>query len=234
MIHIHDTRDIPLVRIRRLRETEEKYRILGVTDFSPLGDREGLEYQWQLISSAVMFRDNYSCRVCNLSRLTGIHGNKAWKRMHLDVQVHHIIPRKDGGNSNFRNLITLCESCHRKTFSTNYTGIPVRDVIPLEKFNQKIPVIVPQHIEIESPRVISKIDEISVIQDDNKGILQAVREYGSSANLPVTLLNEREFSEILKYIHEKEGASYITLPETFGNTGYIRAFTDRDGKIIIS
>lgn len=234
MNHIHDIRDIPLVRIRRLRETGEKFRILGVTDFSPYGDRGGFEYQWQLISSAVLFRDNYSCRVCGLSRLTGIRGDSAWKRMHLDVQVHHIIPRKDAGNSNFRNLITLCEACHRKTFSMGYTGIPVNSVISLEKFNMRIPVIIPQHLESDSPKVIYEVDEMLVFQEDATGILMAAREEGSSASLPVSLMDKGEFSDALRELRKNGDTSYITLPDRFGNAGHIRAFINRDGNIIIS
>ncbi|NJO00090.1 MAG: HNH endonuclease [Anaerolineales bacterium] len=31
------------------------------------------------------------------------------------LQVHHIIPKEQGGNDSLENLITLCTSCHQTT-----------------------------------------------------------------------------------------------------------------------
>jgi len=46
----------------------------------------------------VLERDHNKCQICN-SR-----GN---------LHIHHIIQRRNGGNHNIDNLITLCGSCHR-------------------------------------------------------------------------------------------------------------------------
>jgi 5-methylcytosine-specific restriction endonuclease McrA len=41
--------------------------------------------------------------------------------------VHHIIPRKDGGAHNLKNLITLCEEHHKETFKNGYAGLEILD-----------------------------------------------------------------------------------------------------------
>ena len=46
----------------------------------------------------VLERDKRSCRICN-SR--------------SNLEIHHIIKRRDGGKNNLDNLITLCKKCHR-------------------------------------------------------------------------------------------------------------------------
>ena len=45
----------------------------------------------------VLRRDNHQCRNCNC---------------HLDVQVHHVLPRSQGGSNLSHNLVTLCGICH--------------------------------------------------------------------------------------------------------------------------
>ena len=42
--------------------------------------------------------DGWECRICGQD---------------YSLEVHHIIPRKNGGNHNADNLITLCNGCHR-------------------------------------------------------------------------------------------------------------------------
>lgn len=44
-------------------------------------------------------RDNYRCKICGST-----------KKLH----VHHIIPRRLGGNNELSNLITLCAACHER------------------------------------------------------------------------------------------------------------------------
>ena len=45
----------------------------------------------------VLRRDQHRCRNCNC---------------HLDVQVHHVLPRSQGGSNLSHNLVTLCGICH--------------------------------------------------------------------------------------------------------------------------
>ncbi|MCB8924054.1 MAG: HNH endonuclease [Ardenticatenaceae bacterium] len=45
-------------------------------------------------------RDQYTCQHCQTKN--------------VDLQVHHVVPVKQGGQEQLDNLITLCHSCHHK------------------------------------------------------------------------------------------------------------------------
>lgn len=49
-------------------------------------------------------RDYYCCAICDDNR-------------HL--QVHHVVPRCQGGTNHMMNLITLCHRCHALVHGTN-------------------------------------------------------------------------------------------------------------------
>jgi len=51
-------------------------------------------------------RDNFECKCCGTS---------------LNLSTHHIIPLKQGGKTDERNLVTLCESCHNLAESGQLT-----------------------------------------------------------------------------------------------------------------
>jgi len=53
--------------------------------------------RWKTISLKILARDGFKCRRCG-------------SREHLTI--HHIVPRKRGGKTEPRNLITLCKKCH--------------------------------------------------------------------------------------------------------------------------
>lgn len=56
---------------------------------------------WSVIRKAILERDNYTCQKCK-------------KEKDYDkLEVHHKIPRAEGGDDDFNNLITLCYDCHR-------------------------------------------------------------------------------------------------------------------------
>lgn len=46
---------------------------------------------------AVYGRDGYCCALCDDNRT---------------IQVHHVVPRGQGGTNSMHNLITLCAQCH--------------------------------------------------------------------------------------------------------------------------
>lgn len=48
----------------------------------------------------VLRRDQYRCTVCGTSH---------------DLEVHHIVPRAEGGTNDPANLVTLCMACHSDT-----------------------------------------------------------------------------------------------------------------------
>ncbi|MCP4351767.1 MAG: hypothetical protein GY795_40410 [Desulfobacterales bacterium] len=65
----------------------------------------GKEYQKssrpdENLRTAALMRDGYMCRVCSKKRVR--------------LEAHHIVFRNRGGKDTIKNLITLCESCHKK------------------------------------------------------------------------------------------------------------------------
>lgn len=56
------------------------------------------------LRAAVLKRDHYRCRMC---------GQRPADDVNVTLDVHHIIPWKDGGLTERANLITVCLTCHR-------------------------------------------------------------------------------------------------------------------------
>ena len=63
------------------------------------GYQEGFDYGYSSRREAVLHRDNYTCQCCG--------------KKHVRLEVHHIVFRSMGGTDDERNLITLCEKCHK-------------------------------------------------------------------------------------------------------------------------
>lgn len=63
------------------------------------GYQEGFNYEYSSRREAVLNRDNYTCQCCG--------------KKHVRLEVHHIIFRSMGGTDDEKNLITLCEKCHK-------------------------------------------------------------------------------------------------------------------------
>ena len=64
------------------------------------GYQKGFNYGFLSRKEAVMNRDSYTCQICGAKNTR--------------LEVHHIVYRSKGGTDNEDNLITLCESCHKK------------------------------------------------------------------------------------------------------------------------
>lgn len=63
------------------------------------GYQKGFNYGYSSRREAVLHRDSYTCQCCG--------------KKHVRLEVHHIIFRSMGGTDDERNLITLCEKCHK-------------------------------------------------------------------------------------------------------------------------
>ena len=63
------------------------------------GYQQGFDYGYASRREAILHRDNYTCQCCG--------------KKHVRLEVHHIIFRSMGGTDDERNLITLCEKCHK-------------------------------------------------------------------------------------------------------------------------
>lgn len=64
------------------------------------GYQKGTLYGFANMKAYVLNRDKYTCQHCKTKNGT--------------LHVHHIIYRSNGGSDEETNLITLCESCHKK------------------------------------------------------------------------------------------------------------------------
>jgi hypothetical protein len=90
---------------------------------------------WQEIRHEVLQRDNRCCQVCGKE---------------YSGQVHHVIPRSQGGTNEFSNLITLCGKCHML-------------VSPVPKWLiTKLWKIPPEEISAASQAVQNRIDEVMI------------------------------------------------------------------------
>lgn len=63
------------------------------------GYQKGFNYEYASRREAVLYRDNYTCQCCG--------------KKYTRLEVHHIIFKSLGGSDDERNLITLCEKCHK-------------------------------------------------------------------------------------------------------------------------
>lgn len=63
------------------------------------GYQKGFDYEYSSRKEAVLHRDNYTCQCCGAKNTR--------------LEVHHIAYRSKGGTDDERNLITLCEKCHK-------------------------------------------------------------------------------------------------------------------------
>lgn len=64
------------------------------------GYQRGFNYGFSSRKEAVLNRDSYTCQICGAKNTR--------------LEVHHIVYRSKGGTNDEDNLITLCESCHKK------------------------------------------------------------------------------------------------------------------------
>ena len=51
--------------------------------------------------------DHYQCQICG-----DYHGKIYPSTITVQAQAHHIIPLSEGGKTELKNLITLCDLCH--------------------------------------------------------------------------------------------------------------------------
>ncbi len=204
--------EIPRLSPSLLRTVSERFGIEHVCDFTPHGRKGKNSAPWKRISSAVLVRDSYACRVCGKSSLSDLSTAKGTRQMHFAVQVHHIAPRKDGGSDSFENLITLCEECHRRTFKDNYSGVPGTR-ITLSTFGEMVSVAVPQD-SLQS----MKVDCNCRLLDYGRYFDTELNEYsvreriGSSIDLSVIKMKMSAFQDIAKVLEVEYGATgYVTM-----------------------
>jgi predicted restriction endonuclease len=92
-------------RLMGFNEEKVKWLVKQVNSFNLESTSQfTLDGFTERVREEIRQRDNYTCQICG--RVT-------------DLQVHHIIPRSNGGKHTLDNLITLCFPCHRHIDSGN-------------------------------------------------------------------------------------------------------------------
>ena len=97
-----------LVPISKVRYEYNNFDIQKLKDSNIQGAdyQYGILYQEENIKSYVRTRDNYTCQKCNTHSKDLPKGIKS--------EVHHILPKSQGGTTVPNNLITLCSKCHKQ------------------------------------------------------------------------------------------------------------------------
>lgn len=230
-------KDIPRLTYVKLQEVSDIAGITNVEDFDPEGDSQGNSLRWPTISKSVLIRDNYSCRVCGKSELSNFSTADQYNRIHLAVQVHHIVPKKDGGKETFRNLITLCEECHRKTFSNDYAGLPVSSQTTIYKFERKIKLCVREEWANSGPGEMQKgkLRDYSRTFDTATGTYRIVPRKGDSLDIVLMELESDQYRRICGIASAEFRAHDFTtlIAETGAGKQAVRVFTDEDGGLLV-
>ena len=73
-------------------------------------------FDWNHIRNRILKRDHYTCQYCIKKDQTTIPISRS------KLEVHHIIPRCQGGSDLDDNLITLCIECHKIETKKLYTN----------------------------------------------------------------------------------------------------------------
>lgn len=84
-------------------------------------DTEAAGRSWRDTRELVLDRDGYACRFCEM---TDEEHREEYDR---GLEVHHVIPRADGGDDTSTNLLTLCISCHRTLEHTHAKALQQLD-----------------------------------------------------------------------------------------------------------
>lgn len=122
-----------IIELQSLKFCEKcKHLLENPPDFDPKGSIEEGTTSWKTARLLCLHRDEWKCRICGKSyiltdrpkrdqEIWGLQKKRLW------VEVHHIIPKKNGGTHNLKNLITLCEKHHKETYSNDYGGLNITD-----------------------------------------------------------------------------------------------------------
>lgn len=71
----------------------------GIADWGNAVQNSREPARWREVREAALVRDEHKCRRCGAS-------NPA------ELDVHHLVPRRGGGQDELSNLISLCDGCH--------------------------------------------------------------------------------------------------------------------------
>lgn len=230
-------KDIPKLPPDRIKSVSANFGVAEVLDFDPKGDLTGRSIPWPNISRAVLARDNYQCRICGKSSLTLVDQSSEFRKIHFELEVHHIVPRKDGGKDTFRNLISLCEDCHHKTYSNGYGGIPDTKNFDLFSFEKKFYFAVPpgSDLQRETGTVTATLEGYDRVFDQNENRYRVVQRENARMNVESINVNVEEYRRIVsKIIMSYDIADYITLNARIsGQYVAVRTLVDPAGDPVV-
>jgi HNH endonuclease len=135
------------ILINKLHQTGEGFNGKTIDYYDVDGFSESLK-------EAVKKRDNYHCYVC---------GNDN------NLEVHHMIPRRNGGSHTMDNLITLCCRCHRH-IETGDLHHATRKCIQNAKRHHHIPIEKAKKEMSKEMKIIELTHCIEIIFDKLKQI----------------------------------------------------------------
>lgn len=237
MIRENPLKNIPVVDSSRVQELRVRFQIAEASDFSPEGEKGTGKDPWPRLSQAVLYRDSYRCRVCGDSRLSAMPGNHSEDRVHIDAQVHHIVPRKDGGADTMRNLITLCSECHHRTFSTDYSGVPVSNQASLLMAEEKINLALPPALLKSLGRAFRYGTVRDVARNGGDGAVFHGAEYSELSTLKtgISTMARSDYISVMKDLEQEFMiVDYRTvMAESSGVELKTRILILRDGKFLV-
>ncbi len=133
------------VRAWKIRELPEAPALTLSELFSKLSERGPHDHRtpqpnWET-KARVRLRDLFRCALCPAGRIDTLDGATRWRARdgrslkrppgasvqdaaarHLDV--HHVVPRANGGSNDLHNLRTLCPDCHADLHDYRSDRIP--------------------------------------------------------------------------------------------------------------
>lgn len=229
-------KEIPQLPASRVKSISRNFNLEDVRDFNPAGDRSGKSVTWPTISKAVMARDNYECRVCGKSSFSPVDSSAEFDKIHFELEVHHIIPRKDGGTDTFGNLITLCEACHHRTFSNGYSGVPVSKERDLFSFEKKIFFTLPPQSGINQDTEVKQgfLEGYDRVFDQTENRYRVVPVEGGRMKISIANVLLEEYRDLVSgIILEHDVADFITLyAQVSGLTNKVRFLIDSNSDLL--
>lgn len=230
-------KDIPRLPVSVLSMVSSRFGIAEVVDFSPSGDQAEKNIPWATISRAVLARDNYGCRICGKNSLSPVDNSKNYNRVHFEVEVHHIVPRKNKGTDSFRNLVTLCEECHHRTFSNNYAGVPVGAKRDLFSYERRIDFVFPPDStsSYDGDRKTGFILDHERIFDPDEHLYRVVPFSGARLKVTLAALTVDQYRDVLfEIIRYNSVKDYATLTANVsGKDTAVRVLIDADKSPLI-
>lgn len=95
-----------------------------------MGTERSESGEWSDRRELVLARDDRECRFCGMTE------NEHLDEHDRSLDVHHVIPREDGGTDRTKNLVTLCRSCHQTLESLH--GQAMSEVISAEDYSEDL------------------------------------------------------------------------------------------------